>query len=40
MGMVELEVAQRVVEKETGVEVVNFIIKVERQAPPKPLEKK
>jgi type IV pilus assembly protein PilN len=40
MGMVELDVAQRVVEKETGVEVVSFIIKVERQAPPKPEEKK
>jgi type IV pilus assembly protein PilN len=40
MGVVELEVAQRVLEKETGVEVVSFIIKVERQAPPRPEEKK
>lgn len=40
LGNIELEVAQRVVEKETGVEVVSFIIKIERQAPPKPEEKK
>jgi type IV pilus assembly protein PilN len=40
LGTVELDVAQRVVEKETGVEVVSFVIRVERQAPPKPEEKK
>jgi type IV pilus assembly protein PilN len=40
LGTVELDVAQRVVEKETGVEVVSFVIRVERQAPPKHEEKK
>jgi len=40
LGMVELDVAQRTVEKETGVEVVSFIIKIERQAPKRPEEKK
>ena len=40
MGNVELDVAQRVIEKETGVEMVSFVIKIERQAPPKPEEKK
>jgi len=33
MGTVELDVAQRVVEKEAGAEVVNFIIRLEKQKP-------
>ncbi|MFQ5736635.1 MAG: PilN domain-containing protein [Thermodesulfobacteriota bacterium] len=39
IGSVELEVAQRGVEKETGVDVVNFIIRLRKQAP-KPEGKK
>lgn len=40
LGAVELEVAQRAVEKETGVDVVNFIIRLEKGTPPKPEGKK
>lgn len=40
LGSVELDVAQRVVEKETGVEVVSFVMKVERPVAPRPAEKK
>jgi len=40
LSTVELDVAQRVVEKETGVEVVSFVIRAERKAPSKPQEKK
>jgi len=40
LGNVELDVAQRVMEKETGVEVVSFSIKVERKAPRRQPEEK
>lgn len=33
IGKVELEVAQRALEAETGVDVVNFIIRLEKEAP-------
>lgn len=33
MGTVELEVAQRIVEQESGIEVVSFIIRIEKERP-------
>lgn len=39
LSTVELDVAQRVIEKETNVEVVSFVIRAERSAPPKPQAK-
>ncbi|MDP2689967.1 MAG: PilN domain-containing protein [Deltaproteobacteria bacterium] len=39
IGTVELEVAQRAIEKETGVDAVNFIIRLEKEMP-KPEGKK
>jgi len=41
LGSVELEVAQRAVDTESGVDVVSFIIRLEKEAPaPAPGEKK
>lgn len=34
LGAVELEVAQRGIERETGAELVNFTIRLEKQRPP------
>lgn len=34
LGSVELEVAQRAIEAESGVDVVNFIIRLEKEVPP------